>query len=172
MKRHPILLGVLAIAAAAISGCSTLGTSYAGTVTWGTPLAHTSGHYPRIVIEDDATSSWPIAQAVTSWQVPVTFGKCEPHVNCVRFTGVSTLGGNRVGLTSRPVSTGPETVTIQLADNPKMNGWETLQDVAHEFGHALGLGHDDVGVMHATITGAYLAPNAAELARIRSIYLS
>ncbi len=170
MKRQLILAGLIATATA-VTGCSTFATSDAGTVTWGSALAHKAGQYPRLIIEDDTTSSWPIAQAVTSWQVPVTFGRCAPDVNCVRFTEVSSLGGNRVGLTSRPVSTGPETVTIQLADNPKMNGWETLQDVAHEFGHALGLGHDEVGVMHASITGAYLAPNAAELARVRSIYL-
>ena len=169
MKRQLIIAGLLATAA--VSGCSTPATSYAGTVTWGAPLAHQAGHYPSLVVEDDTTSSWPIAQAVASWQVPVTFGRCIPNVNCVRFTEVSSLGGNRVGLTWRPVSTGPETVTIQLADNPRMNGWETLQDVTHEFGHALGLGHDDVGVMHAAITGAYWAPNAAELARVRSIYL-
>ncbi len=170
MKRQLIIAGVLATAAA-LSGCSAMGTSDAGTVTWGSPLAHQAAHYPRIIVEDDTTSSWPIAQAVAGWQVPVNFGRCSPDANCVRFTEVSSLGGNRVGLTSRPVSTGPETVTIQLANNPKMNGWQALQDVSHEFGHALGLGHDEVGVMHATITGAYVTPNAAELARIRSIYL-
>ncbi len=149
-----------------------LSTSYAGTVTWGKPLAHEASHYPRIVIENDTTSSsWPIAQAVTSWQVPVTFGRCVANVNCVRFTEVASLGGNRVGLTWRPVSSQPETVTIQLAANPRMNALEAPQDVTHEFGHALGLGHNDVGVMHAAISGAYLAPNAAELARVRSIYL-
>jgi hypothetical protein len=170
MKRHLIIAALLATAAA-VSGCSTFGTSDAGTVTWGAALAHAPGEYPRIIIEDDTTSSWPIRQAVANWQVPVTFGKCRTDVNCVRFTQVSSLGGNRVGLTSRPVSTGPETVTIQLATNPHMNQWQTLQDVTHEFGHALGLGHDDVGVMHAAIDGTFMTPNAAELARIRSIYL-
>ncbi len=170
MKRRLIIAALLATAAA-VSGCSTSGTSYAGTVTWGAPLSHAPGHYPRIVVEDDTKASWPIAQAVANWQVPVTFGKCLPDTNCVRFSQVSSLGGNRVGLTSRPVSSGPETVTIQLATNPHMNRWQTLQDVTHEFGHALGLGHDDVGVMHAAIDGTFLAPKPAELARIRSIYL-
>ncbi len=172
MKRHLILTGVLAIAAAVSAGCSGLATGYAGTVTWGSPLAHQAAHYPHIIVEDDTTSSWPIRQAVSSWHVPVTFGTCAAATNCVRFTEVGSLGGNRVGLTWRPVATGPETVTIQLATSPKMDGWQTLEVVTHEFGHALGLGHDDVGVMHAAISGAYPTPNAAELARVRSIYLS
>jgi hypothetical protein len=171
MKQYLALAALLATAAAGISGCALPTNSYAGTVTWGSPLAHTAGAYPRIVVEDDTTSSWPIVQAVNSWEVPVSYGRCVANVTCVRFSDVSSLGSDRVGLTSRPVSTGPEIVSIQLADNPKMNGFETLEDVTHEFGHALGLGHDDVGVMHAAISGAYLAPNAAELARVRSIYL-
>ena len=157
--------------AVAVAGCALPAPSYAGTVTWGAPLAHRASQYPEIIVEDDTTSAWPIHQAVTSWRVPVSYGRCRAGVNCVRFTEVSSLGSRRVGLTARPVATGPETVTIQLADNPKMNALEALQDVADEFGHALGLGHDDIGVMHSAITGAFPVPNAAELARIRSIYL-
>ena len=172
MKRHLLVLPLLPLAFAAVTACSVPASSYAGTVTWGAPLAHSASQYPQIIIEDDTTSSWPIRQAVSSWNVPVTYGSCVASVNCVKFTEVSSLGGNTVGLTSRPVSTGPETVTIQLADNPKMNGLEALEDVTHEFGHALGLGHDDIGVMHAAISGAYTAPDAAELARVRSLYLN
>jgi hypothetical protein len=170
VKRHLITATFLTIAAATITSCAQPASSYAGTVTWGAPLAHTAGQYPQIVVEND-TSGWPIQQAIAGWEVPVSYGKCKPSVTCVRITEVSSLGDNRVGLTARPVATGPETITIQLADNPKMNAAETLQDITHEFGHALGLGHDDIGVMHAVITGAYRTPNAAELARVRSLYL-
>ncbi len=171
MKRRLITATLLTIAAASMAACAQPASSYAGTVTWGAPLAHSAGQYPRIVVENDTTSGWPVQQAIAGWEVPVSFGPCQPSVTCVRITEVSSLGGNRVGLTSRPVSTGPETITIQLADNPTMNAAEALQDVTHEFGHALGLGHDDIGVMNATITGAYRTPNAAELARVRSLYL-
>jgi hypothetical protein len=171
VKRQLITATLLTIAAAGVGACSPPTNSYAGTVTWGAPLAHDAGQYPQIVVEDDTTRSWPIQQAIAGWGVPVSFGRCQPSVTCVKITEVSSLGSNRVGLTSRPVATGPETITIQLADNPKMNAAEAWQDITHEFGHALGLGHDDIGVMNATITGAYRTPNAAELARVRSIYL-
>lgn len=171
MRHHLVLFSLLVAAMVGIAGCAGPSDSYAGTVTWGSPLAHTTGDYPKIIVEDDTTSSWPIARAVSSWEVPVTYGRCVANVNCVRFTEVSSLGGGRVGLTWRPISSAPETITIQLADNPAMNSLETLEDVTHEFGHALGLGHDLIGVMHAEISGAYSAPDAAELARIRSIYL-
>lgn len=171
MKRHLITATLLTIAAAAITSCAQPASSYAGTVTWGAPLAHIAGHYPQLVVENDTTGAWPIQEAIAGWEVPVSYGKCQPAVTCVRITEVRTLGGNTVGMTARPVSTGPVTITIQLADNPKMNAAEALQDVTHEFGHALGLGHDNIGVMNATITGAFRAPNAAELARVRSLYL-
>ena len=166
-----IIVASLFAAAVSTTACAAPASSYAGSVTWGAPLAHSASQYPQIIVENDASSAWPVKQAISSWQVPVTYGHCVANINCVRITEVSSLGGNQVGLTSRPVSDAPETVTIQLADNPKMNGLEALQDVAHEFGHALGLGHDDIGVMHASISGAYTAPVSAELARIRSIYL-
>jgi hypothetical protein len=164
VKRHLITATFLTIAAATITSCAQPASSYAGTVTWGAPLAHTSGNYPQIVVENDMSSAWPVAQAIAGWEVPVTYGKCLPSVTCVRITEVSTLGGNRVGLTARPVSTGPETISIQLADNPRMNAAEAMQDVTHEFGHALGLGHDDIGVMHAT-TGHPTPPNWPGCAR-------
>lgn len=172
MKRQIIISSLLVLTATGAAGCSLPAPGYAGTMTWGAPLAHSAGHYPHLVVEDDTTGGWPVQQAVNSWEVPVTYGRCLPAVSCVRITDLVTLGGNRVGLTSRPVSSGPETITIQLAENPKMNALEALQDVTHEFGHALGLGHDEIGVMHAGITGAYLKPNAAELARVRSLYLN
>jgi hypothetical protein len=173
MKRNLFVASVFALAATILSACTAASSnSTAGTVTWGAPLVHSAGQYPRIVVEIDTTkAAWPIQRAVNSWKVPVTFGTCVASVNCVRFTDVNTLGDGRVGLTWRPVSSGPETVTIQLATNPKMNALQTLQDVTHEFGHALGLGHDDIGVMRASVTGEHLTPNAAELARIRAIYL-
>ena len=83
---------------------------------------------------------------------------------------MSSLGGNRVGLTTVPATAGA-VIGIQLADDPKMTTLQARQDIAHEFGHVLGLGHDDIGVMHAAITGAFLGPDAAELARVRSLYL-
>ena len=171
MKRSMIIASLSAAATLAVTGCATSAGSYAGTVTWGAPLAHHSSEYPRIIVEDDTSAAWPVHEAVLGWQVPVTFGKCLSGVNCVRIVEVTSLGGNRVGLTTRPVTAVAETVTIQLADNPRMTPLEKLEDVTHEFGHALGLGHDDLGVMRPSITGTYLAPAAAELARVRAIYL-
>jgi hypothetical protein len=171
MKRNLIVASVFGLALTVLSACAPASTSTEGTVTWGAPLAHSAGQYPRIIVETDTSSTWPIQQAVSSWKVPVTYGHCVAGVNCVIFTDVNSLGDGRVGLTWRPVASGPETVTIQLAENPTMNALQTLQDVTHEFGHVLGLGHDDIGVMRAAVTGEHLTPNAAELARIRAIYL-
>jgi hypothetical protein len=170
MKRFLTAATFVAMAAVTAT-CAPPATGYAGTVTWGSPLPHTAGSYPRIIIDDRAGASWPVQEAVSTWDVPVTYGSCVTGVTCIRFTEVSSLGGNRVGLTTVPVSSGPTVINIQLADNPKMTVLQTRQDIAHEFGHALGLGHDEIGVMHPAITGAYLGPVPAELARVRSLYL-
>ncbi|MCW2545934.1 MAG: hypothetical protein JWN96_394 [Mycobacterium sp.] len=170
MKRFLTAATFVAMAAVTAT-CAPPATGYAGTTTWGAPIAHTAGSYPRIIVDVRVGSGWRVQEAVSTWNVPVTYGSCVSGVTCVRFTEVSSLGGNRVGLTTVPVSTGPTVINIQLADYPKMTVLQARQDVAHEFGHALGLGHDDIGVMQAAITGAYLGPVPAELARVRSLYL-
>ncbi len=172
--RHVAFAVPLAIAA--LGACATPGSSYAGTTTFGNPMSHTAGRYPTVVVQDDTSSAWPVQAAVASWGLPVTYGKCVSSLNCVHIVEVTKLptsgGQPEVGLTWQGSTPGkPSTILIQLANNPRMNGLQALQDVAHEFGHALGLGHDEIGVMHAGVTGAYRAPNAAELARLRSLYL-
>jgi hypothetical protein len=169
MKRF-LTAAAFAAMAAVTATCAPPASGYAGTVTWGAPLPHAAGSYPRIIVENHAGAGWGIQQAVNTWGVPVTYGTCVTGVVCVRISQVSSLGGNRVGLTTVPTVVG-DAITIQLADNPKMTTLQVRQDVAHEFGHVLGLGHDDIGVMHAAITGAFLGPDAAELARVRSLYL-
>jgi hypothetical protein len=173
--KRPIVIAAL-VAVAGLSACATPASSYAGTTTFGNPMSHVAGHYPIIIVQDDTSSAWPVHAAVASWGLHVTYGTCVATLNCVHIVEVTRLGtsnGNaEVGLTWQGSTPGkPSTILIQLANNPKMNGLQALQDVAHEFGHALGLGHDEIGVMNPGVTGAYRAPNAAELARLRSIYL-
>ena len=137
---------------------------------------HVRGQYPVIVVQDDTGSAWPVHSAIAGWGLPVTYGKCVTTLNCVHLVEVTKLassdGNPEVGLTWQGSTPGkPSTILIQLANNPRMNGLQALQDIGHEFGHALGLGHDDIGVMHAGVSGAFTARNAAELARVRSLYL-
>jgi hypothetical protein len=169
MKRFLVAAAFAAMAAVTAS-CASPATGDAGTVTWGAPLPHADGAYPRIVVENNAGAGWDIQRAIATWGVPVSYGTCVTGAVCVRIDEVGSLGGNRVGLTTVPATVG-DVITIQLADNPKMTALQARQDIAHEFGHVLGLGHDDIGVMHAAITGAFLGPDAAELARVRSLYL-
>jgi hypothetical protein len=170
MKRF-LTAAAFAAMAAVTATCAPPATGDTGTVTWGSPLPHTAGSYPRIIVENNAGAGWAVEQAVSTWGVPVSYGTCVTGAVCVRITAVSSLGGNRVGLTTVPATVG-DVITIQLAENPKMTSLQARQDIAHEFGHVLGLGHDDIGVMHAAITGAFLGPDAAELARVRSLYLT
>jgi hypothetical protein len=170
MKRFLTAATFVAMAAVTAT-CAPPAASYAGTVTWGTPLPHTPGSYPRIIVDVHIGSGWRVQEGISTWGVPVTYGGCVSAVTCVRLTEVTSLGGNRVGLTTVALTDGPTVINIQLADYPTMTVLQARQDVVHEFGHALGLGHDNIGVMQAAITGAYLSPVPAELARVRSLYL-
>jgi hypothetical protein len=130
-----------------------------------------------IYVQNEASSAWPVRQAVSAWnaglrRVKLRLGRCRVGATCIRVSEADfgSGSGSRVRLGETSAFGG----SVRLSRNVgRLSAHDRAQTVCHELGHSLGRPHrkEFSTCMHTYIEpGAGTRPDAKDFAAVNARY--